>query len=99
MTLRHVVMWKFEGDEATRAHHAQQLGTKLEQLVGLVPSLISAEVHRASPLLKNEYDLLLEADFADVEGLDQYQNHPDHVAAAKHIKDVAVARAAIDFEI
>lgn len=97
--LKHVVMWKFEGSEEERVARAQALGEALENLVGNVPSLLGAIARSANPELENSYDLILIADFADVDGLNAYQKHPDHIEVAKRIKELSVERAAIDFMI
>lgn len=100
MGIRHIVMWKFAGqDEAEREAVAAAFGERLNTLMGNVPSLIGIETKVNA--LKNDqnWDLILITDFEDETGLKAYAAHPDHVAIAQDLGKKAVQRAAIDIQV
>ncbi|MGB4136919.1 MAG: Dabb family protein [Microbacterium sp.] len=100
MTIRHVVMWKTNGqDAAERAAQAAEVARLLNGLDGVVPELraIRAGANMLHP--EGNWDVALVADVDDPEALAAYQVHPAHVEAAEYIKSVAASRVAVDFEV
>lgn len=69
----------------------------LEALLGIVPSLRSMEVGiNCNPAEK--FDLALISTFDDLDGLNAYAVHPDHLAVGKRIRAMLDVRACNDFE-
>lgn len=100
MAIRHIVSWKLQGETAAeRRSSADALAAALEGLVGTVPTLVGAVAHSNTVDKPGNWDLVLVADFEDEAGLDQYANHPDHVAIAQRMRELAVERSAVDFEM
>lgn len=100
MTIRHVVMWKMNGADATeRAAQAAEVARRVNNLWGAVPQLraISSGAEAAYP--GDNWDVALVADFDSVADLEAYQVHPVHQELVVYVKSVAAARAAVDFEI
>ena len=50
-------------------------------------------------LLSDNHDNVINLDFDDINGLNEYQNHPDHKEFGRFICTVRKSRACIDFEI
>ncbi len=100
MAIRHVVSWKLQGETAgERQSNADAMAEALTGLVGTVPTLLGA-VAKSNVIDKpGNWDLVLIADFADEAGLDAYVDHPDHVQVAKRMRELAVDRSAVDFEL
>lgn len=100
MTIRHVVSWKLaaEDDELRRAE-AAEIASRLNALVGVVPSVLrlSAGVNMAYEGVN--WDVTLVADFEDLAALEAYQVHPAHAEVGGYIKPRVAARAAVDFEL
>lgn len=100
MTIRHIVMWTLTAtDEQTRAAHAGQIAERLEGLVGVVPDIRSLTVASNVAYPEQNSDVVLVADFDDVDGLDRYQKHPAHLEAAAFVRSVVSGRASIDFAV
>lgn len=100
MGLRHIVMWKFGGaDQAECDALAAAFASRLEALLGNVPTLIGIEAKMNVVDNGQNWDLVLLADFQDQAGLEAYASHPDHVAVAKDLGKDAVQRAAIDIQV
>ena len=47
---------------------------------------------------ENNYELVLICDFDDIDGLNAYQIHPEHVALGKVLSELRELRACIDYE-
>lgn len=56
--------------------------------------LLAFEVTAAQPELEASFDLLLYSEFTDVDALQAYATHPEHVAVAQLIGAVRSGRAA-----
>ena len=97
--IKHIVLFKMRDD--IEAEHKetelQVIKAGLEALLGIVPSLRSMEVGiNMNPAEK--FDLALISTFDDMEGLNAYAVHPDHLAVGKRIKAMLDVRACNDFE-
>ena len=45
------------------------------------------------------YDVVLYSEFQDVESLDVYQNHPDHLEVVAFVKEVTQDRIVVDYQV
>ncbi len=100
--IRHIVMWKLKpGDRPEEKMTAGDLIVK--RIIGLkakIPEIIDIQSyinHQEAP--KNNYDIVLDATFKNMEDLEKYQVHPEHLNVAALIKDRVSDRSAIDVEI
>ena len=97
--VKHIVMWKvmdeYEGMPAAVCIEKALAG--LQTLKGKVPSLIDVEVGSNFNESEMAFDMVLYSTFKDREGLDEYQNHPEHLKVAKFIRSIAVERHVVDY--
>ena len=99
--VKHIVMFKFaeEAEGRKAIENAATAKQMLEELQGVVPTLkaskISLNSQNASPA---NYELVLETEFDDMEGLAAYAVHPEHVKVGAFIRSVMVSRACVDYE-
>ena len=95
--IKHIVMWGLGADTAEeREQDAAAITASLARLVGLVPSIRSLRVSRNAEDVPLNSDLVLEIEFDDRAGLDEYLDHPEHLVAVDVIRPRVNARAAID---
>lgn len=100
--IRHIVMFKMkpESHGKTALENALEAKERAEKLIDLVPTLDKLEVcintEKASP---DNYEFALVCDFADIDALNAYQVHPEHVAFGQFINPRRELRACIDYEI
>lgn len=100
MTLRHVVTWKMASeDPAERAEHAAGIVSRLQGLVGVVPSIQSLSTGVNALEIDGNWDVTLVADFEDAAGLEAYQVHPAHQEVVGYVRSVAGGRSAVDFTL
>ena len=84
----------------TGYENAREAAKQAGSLSGKIPTLKKIEVcvnSKEAPM--DNFELVLICDFDDMNGLDEYQNHPDHKAFGAFLKNIRDGRACIDFEI
>ena len=98
--LRHIVMWRFAEEACghTKQENMDIVKDGLMSLVGVVPSLRSAEVGQDVLHSDMSFDLCLICDFDDLDGMLEYKVHPEHVKVASYIARVKTERVVIDYE-
>ncbi len=101
--VRHVVMWKLKETALgkTKAENMVELKKVLLDMKPKIKEILNIEVGiNIDGLYADNSDVVLIADFAGVEELEIYQNHPDHEvvkAFVKEIKDPSAQRACVDY--
>ncbi|GAA3330104.1 MULTISPECIES: Dabb family protein [Curtobacterium] len=95
--IHHVVSWTLRED-LDRSASIDRIRELLTGLVGTVDTIRSLEVVENVAYPGKNQDVAVVATFDDLVGLDAYQVHPDHQAAAAEIRGLVTSRAAIDWE-
>lgn len=99
MTIRHVVMWKLaSAGGSERAEHAARMKAGLESLPAAIPEILALEVG-VSGQQDDDFDIVLVSDFADLDALQRYIDHPAHQEVAGYIRSVVAGRAAVDYTL
>jgi hypothetical protein len=96
--IRHVVVftWSADADAQRRAASVQAL-RRLRQDVGGMTSLVVAE---DAGLSDGNGDVVLIADFPDVEAFYRYAQNPVHLSViAEHIRPWLSARSAVQYQV
>lgn len=91
--IKHIVMWKLKNKA-----DAAEVKNRLEQLDGKIPSLLSIEVGIDFNQSDAASDVVLVTEFEDRQGLDDYQQHPDHQAVIPFMQSVTSGRTVVDYE-
>lgn len=97
--IKHIVLFRFKNDidEAYKQHEIREIKAGLEALQGVAPTLRSIEVGvNCNPAEK--YDLALVATFENLDDLNAYAVHPEHVKVSGQIRAMLESRACNDFE-
>ena len=98
MTIRHIVMWTLAAEDAgAKAADAAEIAERLGSLVGVIEEIQSLTVSTNVAYPEQNSDVVLVADYADLDALDRYQRHPAHQEAAAFVRSVVSSRASIDF--
>jgi len=95
--LKHIVMWKLKNEN--RESNAEKIKDILENLKKDIEDIVEIKVYINCYVEtgENSYDVLLDSDFNDAEGLNRYQNHPSHIVAKDFIVKVVEKRSVIDY--
>lgn len=98
--IKHIVLFKFNEDlpAGEKKSKLENIKADLEALIGKVETLRKMEVGlNLNP--DEEYDLSLISEFDNMEGLNAYAVHPEHVKAGAAIREILEKRACVDYEI
>jgi hypothetical protein len=99
--IKHIVLWKLKEDEAgwSKQENAFELKRRLEALKHKIPEILELEI--GFPIEKGETvsDVALYSLFKDKESLAVYQKHPEHQKVVEFVKQIAVERRVVDYEI
>lgn len=95
--IKHIVMWKLK-DEC-REENAKKIKELIENLNGVIKEIKNIEVGININKSDAAMDVVLYSEFNNLEDLDIYQNHPEHVKAGSFVKSVAIERKVCDFEV
>lgn len=98
--IKHIVMWRLKDSAAgaSREENAKKLKQSLEDLKDKIGDIKALEVginFNASPAA---FDVVLYSEFADRDGLDSYQNHPEHLKIVDFVGEIRTDRAVVDYE-
>lgn len=94
--VKHIVCHAIENFE-----DAKRAANMLNALVGKVPSLLSMTAGVDVLRSERSYELGIVAEFENLEGLEEYSVHPEHVKVKEFIasiKDKSRPSVAVDFE-
>ncbi len=94
--LRHIVMIKLK-ETVDTSLVSKELKLILENLEQSIEPLILMDVGINISTKPSAYDIVLTADFNDVDGLDEYRVHPEHVKVLDYLKEVMAKAAVVDY--
>lgn len=100
--IRHIVMFELleQAQGKTKKENTLKAKEMAEDLRSKVPGLRKYNVViNSDDADSTNYDIALICDFDNMDGLSEYQNHPDHKAFGAFIREIRKSRACIDFEI
>ena len=98
--IRHIVMWKLKdfGQTEIKALNAAKLKDELYHLKNEIVQIKALKVGiNLNP--ENEYDVVLECEFDNLDDLATYQKHPAHLLVVDFLKTIRDLKAAVDYEI
>jgi hypothetical protein len=91
---RHVVMLRWKPEATATERFAVQAG--LADLPAVIPEIRNYEVGADARVNDGNFDLVVVADFDDVDGDIVYRDHPDHQAVIRErIQPILADRAAV----
>ncbi len=92
--IKHIVMWQFKQGEE---ENVKKFLDGLMKLKDIIPQLVSVETGvNINP--DNKFDAVLITEFRNMEDLETYKNHPEHIKVSDLCKSIRIERQAIDFE-
>ena len=96
--VKHVVLFKLKefSSQEEKSLKISEIKNGLEALINLIPELKKIQVNiNISP--NEEFDICLETEHENMEGLKAYAVHPEHVAAGKIVREVLEKRSCVDY--
>ena len=96
--INHVVLFKLKDyPETEKAKIINELKTLLEGLKQKISEVKYIEVGTHYELHSKSYDIALLSHFENLEDLDKYRVHPEHLKVVERIKETTEERAAVDY--
>lgn len=97
--LKHIVMWKLKdfAEGRTKAENIELIKKELTALAGIVPELRGIELGVDELGSDMSYDMALTCIFDDMNGMNAYKVHPEHVRVSNYIARVRQARVVVDY--
>jgi len=93
--VKHIVMFDFKDEN--KQENLIKAKNMLEALLITVPTLNKMEVGINFSQESRAMDLSLYSEFNDLESLELYANHPEHLEVVKFIKSVATTSKVSDY--
>ncbi len=100
MTIRHTVIWKLKAeDPQEKAAVAADIRERVEALAEIIPQVHNLSVRSSDAGLPTSGDVILEAEFDNLEDMQTYLTHPAHVAGVDYVKALVTAGLTVDYEV
>ena len=98
--IKHIVMWRLKefAAGASREENAKKLKESLEDLKDRIEDIKAIEVGINFNSSPTAFDVVLYSEFSDMEGLNAYQNHPEHLKIVDFVGEIRSERAVVDYE-
>lgn len=99
--IKHIVMWKLKeyAEGADKEQNAFKMQKMLMDLKDKIDSIVHIEVGININRSEAAYDVVLYSEFSDLEGLEAYQSHEEHLKVAAFVKTVNEDRVVVDYEV
>jgi hypothetical protein len=99
--IKHIVFFKLKdkAENADKVENAKKIKNMLDKLPAIIDEIIEYEVGINFVDSERAWDLSLISTFANVQELDKYRVHPEHLNVVEFIKAVSEKTAVVDYEI
>lgn len=101
--IKHLVLWKLK-DKAlgrSKSENALLLKQRLENLNGIIPGMHLLEIGITinNTDSDDEVDVVLYSEFENIEALEAYYPHPEHVKIKEFVQAIRSERRVIDYQV
>lgn len=98
--IKHIVMWKLKdfAEGKDKMENANIIKKNLENLQKEINQIRFIEVGIDINKSSQAYDVVLYSEFENMEDLNIYQNHPEHIKVSDFVGKVRDARVVVDYE-
>lgn len=99
--IKHIVMWRLKefAEGNNKSANAKKIKTSLEELRGKIKQIKFIEVGIDINKSAQAFDVVLNSEFENMEDLNIYQNHPEHIKIAEFISKVKNERIVVDYNV
>ncbi|HOC09597.1 MAG: Dabb family protein [Clostridiales bacterium] len=97
--VKHIVAWKLKSSAGgrDRQENASIMKERVEGLKDKIKEILQIEVGINVNTSSAAYDVVLYSEFKDMESLDVYQNHPEHLEVKAFVEEVTQDRIVVDY--
>lgn len=95
--VKHIILWNLK-EEFDNQETKEKIKEGLEALVNKIPGIIEIKVN-INPIAGSTSSLMLDSTFANLDALNVYQKHDEHIKVATYVRSVVSNRICMDYEI
>ena len=95
--IKHIILWNLK-EEHDNLETKLKIKTGLEALISKVPGIVEIKVN-IEPIAGSNASLMLDSTFENLEALEVYQKHEEHIKVATFVRSVVSNRVCMDYEI
>lgn len=95
--VKHIILWNLK-EEFDNQETKEKIKEGLEALINKIPGIIEIKVN-INPIAGSTSSLMLDSTFANLDALNVYQKHDEHIKVATYIRSVVSNRICMDYEI
>ena len=95
--IKHIILWNFQEGKGSEEDKLQ-IKNGLEGLKNKIPGIVEIEVI-TNPIAGSNADIMLNSIFENVDALNNYQVHEEHVKVASFVRSVTCNRMCMDYEV
>ncbi len=99
--IKHIVMFRLKdsAEGHSKMENAMRLKELLESLKEKIPGIKYLEVGMNQGKSKSASDIVLYSEFDNMEALENYRRHSEHIKALDFIERVCSERRVVDYEV
>ncbi|MBI2851250.1 MAG: Dabb family protein [Chloroflexi bacterium] len=99
--IKHIVVWKLKdsAEGASKKENALILKSKLEGLKRSIKEVKHLEVGFPMSDSVDTWDVALYSEFENVEDLDVYRKHPEHMKVVELLNKIQLERRLVDYQV
>lgn len=99
--IKHIAMFRFKSfeSEEKKIEYYNRIKDAFRGLEEKVPAIQFLQLGFDELHSEASFDLAILVDIEDLDALSAYANHPEHIKAAAVIKEFAIDRKVIDFQV
>ena len=95
--IKHIILWNFQEGKGSEEDKLK-IKNGLEELKNKIPGIVEIEVI-TNPIARSNADIMLNSTFENVDALNNYQVHEEHVKVASFVRSVTCNRMCMDYEV
>ena len=95
--IKHIILWNFQEGKGSEEDKLK-IKNGLEELKNKIPGIVEIEVITNSMAGSNA-EIMLNSTFENIDALNNYQVHEEHVKVASFVRSVTCNRMCMDYEV
>ena len=95
--IKHIILWNFQEGKGSEEDKLK-IKNGLEELKNKIPGIVEIEVI-TNPMEGSNAEIMLNSTFENIDALNNYQVHEEHVKVASFVRSVTCNRMCMDYEV
>lgn len=98
--IKHIVMWNVKNEHfgQPKSELLKEMKKRLFDLKGKISVIENIDVQLNTLNSDKNADIILITDFNNIEDLNTYAQHPDHILVVEYVRQIVTGRSCVDYE-